>query len=163
MSKKGLFEDPVVRYTALGIGVIVVGKFFGAFDKLLQALGLQDSQDTTDLDSEAGSGLSFWSPNFWKSAPQGSLILTNAAAQADAKAIYNATGFFDDSEDNIKAVFRGLKTQSQASYLADTFQQVYKADLLAWLRGGIWPADRLSDSDVNEINKFIKSLPKYKV
>lgn len=162
MAKKDLMSDPVIKYAALGVGLIVVGKMFGTLDALLEALGLKDDQDKKDLDQAATDANSFWSPLFHRNAPVGTVILTNAAAQQDADDIYNGTGFFDDNEDQIIAVFHRLRTQAQVSFLADVFNQKYHADLLTWLRGGIWPQDRLSDADVNGLNTYIKSLPKYK-
>lgn len=153
-------KDPVIKYAAIGLGAIVVLKAFGAIDSMLEALGLKDGQDSKDLDNE-NSPTSFWSPTFYKSAPTGAWLLTSAAATQYANQIYDAVGGFNDDEEAVITVFKKLRAQSQVSQLADVFSQLYKADLLTFLRGGNWPQDRLSDADVNLINNYIKSLPKY--
>lgn len=156
-----VFNDPVVKYVTLGIGLVVVGKAFGVLDKVLEALGFQDSAAKRHLDESAGNAASFWTPTFWQNSPTGALLLTSAAAEQDVSDIYSAIGWFNDDEDAVKGVFRRLKTQSQVSYLADYFEKKYHQDLLSFLRGGNWPQDRLSDADVNELDAFVSSLPKY--
>lgn len=155
-------KDPVVKYAAIGLGAIVVLKMFGAIDGILEAVGLKDGKATKDLDQAAADTTSYWSPLFYKSAPAGAWLLTAATAKQYANEIYDAVGAFNDDEDAVIAVFKRLRAQSQVSQLADVFYQLHKADLLTFLRGGSWPQDRLSDADVNKINTYINSLPKYK-
>lgn len=161
--QKKFFDDPIVKYSVLIGGVVVVGSMLGAFKGLLELLGLKDTQDTKDLDATSQSAGNFWSPTFYQQAPSGSLLLTMAAAEEYSRQIYNAVGPFNDDEEAVIGVFKKLKTQSQVSFLADVFSTKYQSDLLSFIRGGNWPQDRLSDADVNTINKYILSLPKYKL
>lgn len=153
----------VQQYVIIGVGLLVVATAFGSINKILYALGLKDSPDTKDLDTETTDPGSFWSQNFYLNAPAGSMILSSAAAEEYIALLVKAFGAFNDDEDLAIGVFKKLRTQSQASFLVWYFQKKYNSDLLTWLRGGSWPDDRLSDAAVNEITRYIKSLPKYKV
>jgi len=147
-------QEKIIIVGAAAVGVL----YFGLLNPLLHFLGVKTSQDTTSLDQQATDPGSFWQANFYKniSAP---VLLTRASAEALCREIYDAIGWTNDDEDRVKAVFKSLHFQTQVSYLADVFYQLYQADLLSWLRGGIFPYDRLSDADVNEITKYIQKLP----
>ena len=141
------------------LGVAAVGLvYFGVLNPLLKFIGLKDSEETTALNNTATSTISPWLPNFWKSVP-GAMILTRAAAEKMAATLYDSFGWFNDSEDQAKAVIRSLKFKTQLSFLSQVFTEIYGLDLLSFLRGGIYPQDRLSDADVNELNIFINKLP----
>lgn len=156
------WKDKTTRIVILGIVVIVSLKVIGLFDRLLIMLGLKKNPDTEKLDKEAEDPDSFWNPNFYKAGPAGTLLLKVATADDLAKQIYDAIGLFDDDEEAVIAVFKSLRTQSQASFLAERFSLIYHADLLTWLRGsGYWPKDRLSDADVKQITDYVTKLPKY--
>lgn len=136
---------------------------FDLIKRLLENLGIWDSKDTKDLDNDSTNPGSFWNPNFWRNAPNGSYsyAITSQTAMAWAKELYNAFGPFNDCEECAIAVFKRCRTQANASFLCDYFQRIYGQDCLTFLRGGIWPQDRLSDADVNTISNYIKNLPKY--
>ena len=154
-------KDPVIKYGAIALAAVVVFKVFGAMDAVLEAIGVKDSQATKDLDQAGTNSTSYWSPLFYKAAPAGTWLLKADFANQYADEIYNAMGGFNDDEDAAIAVFKRLRSQAQVSQLADVFNIRHQGDLLTWLRGGVWPQDRLSDADVNTINTYIKSLPKY--
>jgi hypothetical protein len=145
------------RIALVGAGAIAL-VYFGVLDPVLKFLGLKDKKETIELDKAAEDPGSPWNPNFWrKNTP--AMILTRAGAEARAKQIYEAFGLFDDYEEQAIAVFKALKYQTQLSFLADVFAQLYNQDMLTFLRGGNWPKDRLSDADVQDINAFILKLP----
>lgn len=156
------WKDKTTRIVILGIVVVIAIKAFGMLDSLLIAFGLKKNPDTAHLDQQAENPDSFWNPNFYKSGPAGTLLLTVASADKKVQQIYDAIGLFDDDEEAVIAVFKSLRTQSQASFLAERFAVLYNADLLTWLRGsGFWPKDRLSDADVKQITDYVSKLPKY--
>lgn len=156
-----VMKDPVIKYAAIGLGAFVVLKALGAIDSLLEAVGVKDSQETKDLDNVSSNPTSYWSPLFYQQAPAGAWLLKSATAAEYADKIYDAFGAFNDDEDAVFAVFKSLRAQSQVSQLAHVFNQRHQADLLTFLRGGNWPQDRMSDTDVAALNSYIKSLPKY--
>jgi hypothetical protein len=147
--------------------MLLVGGFIG-FDlikKTLEFLGLWDSQDTKDLDNAANNPNSFWSPNFWQTKPASTpwtYVINEATANQWIDDITDAFGWWNDSEEQAIGVFKRCRTQANLSFLAWVFGRRYDGeDLLTYLRGGWWPQDRLSDSDVNIINQYISRLPKY--
>lgn len=146
------------KTTLYVIGGAVALVYFGVLDPILTALGIKKDQDDRSLDVQAQDPGSPWAPTMWKQV-SGAIILTNAAAVKFTDELYNAFGAFNDCEECVKAVFRQLKFKTQVSYLADVFYQRYGQDLLAYLRGGNWPQDRLSSADLAEINSFIQKLP----
>jgi len=145
---------------AIGAGLFLL-KGFGLFNDLLEAVGLQDSEETKALDASASNPASPWSPNFWKSGPTGTFLLTAAAMENMLSDLKSAFGWFNDDEAKAIAVFKQLKTQSQLSFFSDWFKLKEGADLLYWLRGTGYPNDRLSDAETQQINAFILKLPKY--
>lgn len=138
---------------------------FSFVKQLLESLGIWDSKDTKDLDGASVDPGSFWNPNFWRTVkPDGAAwtyAITLDTAQQWASDLYNSFNAINDDEDRAIGVFKRCRTQANASFLCDVFERVYGQDCLTFLRGGIWPQDRLSDADVNTINRYILNLPKY--
>lgn len=138
--------------------VLIGGTYFLIAKPLLTKLGILDSQDTIDLDNESTNSLSPWNPNFWKTGGANTLILTNSAALNLIRQINGAIDIFNDDEAAIIAAFRSLRTQSQLSYLASLYTYDDKpSDLFQTMR------DVLSDAELNSINKYIMTLPKYRL
>lgn len=151
----------------LQTSLIVTGGIIGwiIVKKILEILGILDDRDEVDLNNAANDPNSFWNPLMWNNKPSNirytEPIVTQQQAQYYASLIYDAMGFFNDNEEQVIAVFRAMPSQAAASYVNYWFNQLYKQDLLTFLRGGTWPQDRLSDSEVNQINQYVKNLPKY--
>jgi hypothetical protein len=141
----------------LGVGAVGL-VYFGLLNPLLKFIGVKDSAETTALNNTATDVNSPWLPGYWKTVP-GAMILTMSAAEKMATTLYDSFGWFNDNEDQAKAVIRSLKFKTQLSFLAQIFYQKYGLDLLSFLRGGMYPQDRLSDADVSELNTFINKLP----
>ncbi len=158
--KKTVGKVDTGTVVAVAAGVLFL-KGFGLFNSLLESLGLQDSASTKDLDAAASNPLSPWSPNFYKSGPAGTYLLTMQGMQDIYDTLNNSFGWFNDDEAAAIAVFKQLKTQSQLSFFAEWFKNSKGVDLLYWLRGTGYPNDRLSDAEVDSINQYILKLPKY--
>lgn len=167
-----LYRKRAAKVGALSTGDIlpiflIVGGIIGftVIKKILEALGLWDDKDTKDLDDAAMDPNSFWNPNYWQTIKPASASWTYAITQSTAeqwcREIYNSFGAFNDDEETAIGVFKRCRTKANASFLVYVFDQLYNQDLLTFLRGGSWPQDRLSDGDVNTINRYISSLPKY--
>lgn len=142
--------------------IILIAGGVLAFDlvsKLLQGLGIWQSNDSKSLDAAATTAGSPWNPNFYKQYTNYSYAISTDQATTLANSIYNSFGIFNDCEDCVKAVFNSLQTQTEVSFLSKVFTDIYNQDLLSYLRGGMWPQDHLSDSDVAQINKYVMSLP----
>jgi hypothetical protein len=157
----GFNTADIMPFLYIGGGLIA----FSLVKKVLEKLGLWDSKDTKDLDNAANDPNSFWNPNYWitiKPPNQNySYAINESTAKNWCKEIYDAFGPFDDCEECAISVFKRCRTKANASFLVWVFQREYSMDLLGFLRGGLWPKDRLSDADVNVINQFINGLPNY--
>src|SRR5205807_2146950 len=75
-----------------------------------------------------------WSPQFYKSSPDGSVLIYTSTAQKLAKQIWDSVGVFTDDSVSGLAAFKQLKTQSQVSFLCDIFNKQYGEDLFTWLQ-----------------------------
>lgn len=151
-------NEKTMTWAGILIGGYLVFEIVGGFKGLMEKLGLKADQNTKDLNTASTNSNSWWSPVFYKDKTN-ARILSRAATEEKAKAIYNAFGLFNDGEEQVIGVFKTLPSQAAASWLSDVFYQLYGEDLLAFLRGGNWPQDRLSDEDVAVINNYINSLP----
>jgi hypothetical protein len=147
-------EDKIILIAVSGIAVV----YFGLLNPLLKYLGIKDSEETKLLDNEASATGSPWNPNFYKSVPN-AIILKRAYAENLAQTIYNSFGYFNDNEEQATGAIKSLMFKTQVSFLSQVFYELYKQDLLKFLRGGNYPQDRLSDKDVNELNLFVNKLP----
>lgn len=162
--KRGVGElnlPDLLPYAAILIGVFG----FTIVKELFEKLGIWDSKETKLLDNASTDPDSFWNPLFWSKIPNGSNYshsLSNQQAFDLAGKLYNSFGPFNDNEEQAIGVFKSYcKTQANASFICYWFGKRYNMDCLTFLRGGSWPQDRLSDSDVNNINQFISNLPKW--
>lgn len=145
--------------TFLVLGLAAIGLvYFGVLDPVLKFVGIKDDQETKNIDEVAINPGTPWSINFWKNVP-GATVLTRAYAVQLANTIYNSFGYFNDNEEQAKGVIKSLKFQTQLSFLSMVFYEIYKEDLLTFLRGGWYPQDRLSDNDLSELISFINKLP----
>lgn len=160
--KVGAFTSGNVLTLFLLVGGVMG---FSIIKEILEFLGLWKDKNEKDLDTAESNPNSFWNPTYWQTIKPAGANWTYAITQATAREwcteIWDAVGAFNDCEECIKSVFRRCRTKANASFLAWQFDQQYNRALLPWLRGGIWPADRLSDADVNEINQYIERLPNY--
>lgn len=157
-------KSELIKYAALGLGGFLLLKYIGGqFTSGLTSLfGGEDQNQTNSINKEILNKSSAFLPAFYKSAPLGSLLLTRSSADSLVNKILNSTGFFSDDFSAVLAVFRQLKTQSQVSYLSDRFQAISGKDFLTWLVGSVYPNDRYSAEQVNQLINIVKMLPKYK-
>lgn len=141
--------------------VLIAGVFlsFDMIKKILESVGIWKDKATKTLDSAMTNPDDAFNPNFYKQYSNFNYAISTAQAEAYAKRIYDSFGFFNDCEECVKAVFYEMKTKSNVSFLSEVFQTKYGKALLPFLRGGVWPQDRLSDSDVAEIYNYVQKLP----
>lgn len=134
----------IAGLAAVVIVVVIINKTFGGlkmfFGSITDALGITNSPEVaankaaiaaaTQASASVGSP---WSPQFYKNAPAGSAILTQAAADALAAQIWNSSGIFTANIDEVYGAIKQLHAKSQVSYLADRFDALYNKDLLSWI------------------------------
>lgn len=159
-------------------GGVVGGLYLFIANPLLKKMGIIKGDEDRKVEKEIANPGSAFSPNFWKTGPAGTLIITEAAVQHLIDTILNSVNqapiwmprgsalwlaFMKDNFNQCLNAFKQLKTQSQVSYLSDKFQQRKNQDILTWLRGEVWPSDRFSNEEISVIIDYVKKLPKYKV
>jgi hypothetical protein len=142
--------------TLIKAGVTLAGLFI--VYKIAQKIGLipsqESKQETQNL--QALESATVWDYNkFLSSLPGGALLLTQGGAAAYVDDLWDATGFFNDDEEQIYGVFRAMKTQSQIAALAKRFNQLKNQDLYSYLR------NYLSDSEMLKVKQIIDQKPKY--
>ena len=156
--KDQFLKNPLPFVLLAGGGLYLLTRGIKAAGGLLSK-GLENKFQTGNIDNP------FAYRAFFASIPKGKKypILTAASAQALAKKIYDAFGFFYDNEAEAKNVFRQLKTKSQVAFLAQTFSNLYGKDLLEYIKNGYGPspAAGLSQADYEEVLKLVEKLPKY--
>lgn len=164
-TKKGRKVGKLVSKDLYPIFLIIGGVIaFSTIRRILESLGLWQNQELKAIATDPGS---FWNPNYWQTINPSNAGWTYALTEDQARGlndqIKDSFGILNDSPEQVKAVFRSLRTKANASFLAWEFQKTDGSDLFSFLRngGGIMPWDGLSDKDVLEINSFINSLPNY--
>ena len=153
MEKSNFFEENKDLLIKLGI---VAGGFLFIARPILKSIGVIKSQEEKASEvlaqQNATSIKSPFSANYYKSV-KNALILTKSGADAFAKTIYDAIGFFTDDESAVYGVFRQLKSQTQVSFLAEAFYNNYGTDLYSYL------AKNLNDGEMAIVNQIVNSLP----
>lgn len=142
-----------VVYVLVAVAVIVVvfivlakvGNIFdnitGGFGDLLEDLGLKDSAEdkarkeaAKQAEQAADQVDSPFNPAFYKTAPAGTALLTQAKADALAKQIWDSVGLtYDDPEAGFAAI-KQCANWASVSWLADRFNAKYGRDLYNWLK-----------------------------
>ncbi len=142
------------------VALLLVGGYFAVGNDLLKAFGVKKSAD--DKKNDENLNIQEKKYNFWGGIANMKIavgskktitLLTAKDAQILAKRIYDAFGNFNDDEEALYAVFRGLRFQSQVSSLVDAYQSLYKKDLLTTLKAN------LSDSELGELLNIVSNKP----
>lgn len=146
---------------------IAAGAYLFVVRPILQKFGIAQTAEDKLVQNQENlpNDKNPFSPVFWKTGPAGTQILKHEYASQWAARIYFAMGNFSDDESAVYSIFRQLKTQSQASYLAMYFRDMYKEDLLEFLKRGrnqFNPASGLNSDELAVIINMINKLPKYK-
>lgn len=161
----------VAGLVAVIVIVVFLNKTFGgiaqAFGSVTDALGITDSEATkankqavANAQNQAASTGSPWSPQFYKSAPSGSHIMTQATADALALEVWNSVGIFSTSIEDVYAAMKQLGYQTQISFLADRFNALYNKDLFSWLTLQ-YTKMGTPDPVLSTIIDYVNSLPRY--
>jgi hypothetical protein len=167
-----------IVYVMLAIAVIVVifivlGKVTSLFDNItggfgsfLETIGLKKSEEDKAREAAAKKAEeqadlvdSPFNPSFYKTAPAGTALLTQAKADLLAKQIWDSVGMMSDDPEAGFAAIKQCKNWASVSWLADRFNTKYGRDLYNWLK-----IKYDTDTQVDVLTKLVnyaKSLPKY--
>lgn len=149
------------------LGYVIVNKMFGGWNSFFEAIGLKESAEDKARREKLEQQLSGtnnpgspWSPEFYKSAPAGTKLVTAAKAEQVAEQIWDSVGrLWDDPEAGLSAI-KQLPSQAAVSFIADKFNAKYQRDLLEWLNIK-YDTDSQKDILIRIIN-YVEELPKYK-
>lgn len=147
-------------------GVLVFSSVKNTLTELFASLGLGKGKDEKDVDTAASNPYSPFSGKPFLSAIKPGTkykILSNAKYVELYNKLRSSFGWGSDSFGQAFAVFKEMSTQSEVAYFAWRFSQDNLEDLLTYLKGSVWPYDRLSSSEVNQIINYVSKLKKYQL
>lgn len=158
MAKTQIDTKTIVTVGAVGLGIYILYKPIKA---LFDTFGITQSQTSQAVTTLQTSGAkSPFSPLYWKSVRKAFLI-PQANVTAKAKAIHDSINYLGNDYARILAIFKTLTYKTQVSFLADKFAQMYKSDLLDYLRNGksnFLIHNALSDNQVQTIIDLVNKL-----
>ncbi len=134
----------IAGLAAVVIVIVFVNKTFGGlknfFGSITDGLGITDSperaatkQAVANATASSANVASPWSPQYYKNAPAGAALITQASADKLAAQIWDSVGIFTTDIEEAYAAFKQLRAKSQVSFLADRFNALYQKDLFSWL------------------------------
>lgn len=149
--KKEVDPNTIIKATVTLAGLFIVYK-------ILQKIGVLPDKESRseELNLAALESADYFDyTKFLATYPAGTLLLTSASAAQYVDELWNATGYFNDDEEEIYGVFRKLKTKSQVAFLAKKFNDIKGQDLYAYLK------NYLNNEELLTIKKIIDPKPKY--
>lgn len=134
------------------LAIIVGGFIFGK--KLLEMFQLSNTKEErkTTTDATKLQYANYWSATFLDPKKY-LMVLPESSANALAKKIYDAIGFFTDNESTIMGVFNSLRYQSQVASLSKYYKKLYNQDLYYTLK------QNLTEGELQNILIILDKLP----
>jgi hypothetical protein len=158
MAKQQIDQKTILTIGAVGLGIYILYKPIKA---IFDTFGITQSQTSQAVQQQQTSGSkSPFSPLYWRSI-KNAHILTQSDSNAKAKAIYESINWLGNDYSRILAIFKTLSYKTQVSFLADKFAQMYKTDLLDYLKNGksnFLVQNALNDTQVQTIIDFVNKL-----
>lgn len=142
----------------LAVGALII-VFFGG-RKIFQALGfIEDKEEKQKNEAlSAMQNADFWDFNsFLATVPEGANLFTTATTDIYVEKLWDATGVFNDNEEEIYGVFRAMPTKAAISFLAKRFFMKKGQDLYSYLDEYLW------DSEMLVVANIVNSKPLYNV
>lgn len=130
----------VVVIIVIKEGTGVFNTISGVIHKILQGLHLEDSADKTAakdavaaVNTQANSTESPFNPNYYKDAPDGTPLKTQAELADMATQIWEAIGWLYDSPEDVVGAIKQCTNWAMVSQLSEKFNNLYQKDLYEWL------------------------------
>jgi len=143
-------------------GILIYVGYSKVIKPILDKIGITKSDEEIEIEKEIVKLDSPWNPNYYKQfGNRPVLLISNSTIDGLLTTIWNSVGYTYDDFDAVLGVFKRLKSKTQVSQLVDKFNQKYKKDLLVWLKGDLWPSDRFSDAQVNQLIQLVKTYKNY--
>jgi len=143
-------------------GVLIYVGYSKVVKPILDKIGITKTDEELEIERESTKIDSPWNPNYYRQFGSKPVLLSkDEFIEQYLQTIWNSVGYFYDDFDAVLGVFKRLKAKTQVSQLVDKFNQKYKKDLLLWLKGDMWPSDRYSDEQVNQLIQLVKNYKNY--
>jgi len=150
-TKNSIDPNVIIKGVATLAGLYLVYKVLQKIGVVQTAAANAAQQNLQQLEAA-----NYWDyNNFLAAAPAGHALLTQAGAAAYVNDLWDATGTFNDDEEQIYGVFRAMKTKSQVAALAKRFNQLKSFDLYNYLE------NYLNESELLKVKAIIDQKPKY--
>jgi hypothetical protein len=154
-------KNQKIDYNLILVAAVIFGavylfrKIGSAGSGLFSGLGIINSEEENQQLNELKEA-NYWNfQKFLNDVPAGALLLTMSYSNDLVENLWDATGFFNDDEEAIYGVFRGLKTKSQVAFLAKRFYEIKGQDLYSYLN------NYLNDSEMLVVKGIIDQKPMY--
>jgi hypothetical protein len=147
-------------------GMSIFDSFFDGIGSMLEAIGLKDDAEDIKadeavkaVDEKVNAVVSPFNPTFYKNAPAGTPLFTQAKLAALADQIYNSVGVVYDDPEAALGAFKACSNWAKVSQLSEKFNNMYSKDVWSWLK---LKYDRTSQKDIlAKIANYAFALPKY--
>ncbi len=154
-------KNQKIDYNLILVAAVIFGavylfrKIGNASSGLFSGLGIINTEEENQQLNELKEA-NYWNfQKFLNDAPAGALLLTMSYSNDLVENLWDATGYFNDDEEAIYGVFRGLKTKSQVAFLAKRFYDIKGQDLYSYLN------NYLNDSEMLIVKGIIDQKPMY--
>lgn len=159
---KALTKNMTLKDYAV-VAVVLAGAAYGVSRVIKKA---KEKSITKRAELETSSENPFSAKVFLSKIPPNTTLITQANARAYAKIIYDALNvYFDEDEDKVMYVFAALPSQTIVAQVVESFESLYKRNLLEFLQNGKKTFDfgtgGLSDEAYQKILENVKRKPKY--
>ena len=146
------------------ITIVILGGVAYGVSRVIKKAKERSTEKKAELETSENNPFS--AQVFLKNIPAGTALLTQSAARAYAKTIYDAMNvYFDEDEDKVIYSFAALPSQTMVAQVVESFELMYKRNLLEFLKNGKKTFDfgtgRLSSEDYQRILENVKRKPKY--
>ena len=143
-------------------GILIYVGYSKVIKPILDKIGITKSDEELEIEKEVVKLDSPWNPNYYKQFGNRPVtLIKETTIEGLLNTIWNSVGYTYDDFDAVLGVFKRLSAKTQVSQLVDRFNRKYKKDLLVWLKGDLWPSDRFSDAQVNQLIQLVKGYKSY--
>jgi hypothetical protein len=143
-------------------GILIYVGYSKVIKPILDKVGITKSDEEILIEKEITKLDSPWNPKYYRQfGSRPVTLIRSTAIDGMLTTIWNSVGYFYDDFDAVLGVFKQLSTKTQVSQLVEKFNQKYKKDLLVWLKGDLWPSDRYSNEQVNQLIQLVKNYKNY--
>jgi hypothetical protein len=156
----------IIIFVVFKKGMSIFDGITGSIGSILEGIGIKDSaedkkanEDAAAADTIASKNESPFNPTFYKTAPAGTPLKTQATLESLCDQVYDSVGSIWDDPEAAFGAFKQCSNWCMVSQIADKFNKLYGKDVYSWLRIKF---DTTTQKDIlaKIVNHCVK-LPKY--